>query len=102
MMLNFITFIICTAAAIYQGYLGNIGWVLVESGFALMNLPYAIKWLKLVIHLKEVKVICHNCGSILIYENWFNWVWHTPFHWFGKRKGKCSVCGEWSYMTRLK
>ena len=49
---------------------------------------------------KEVKVICPKCGNCMIYKNWFSWIWHTPFHWFGKRRAKCTSCGEVSYMPR--
>lgn len=45
MMINFIAVIICAAAAIWNGYLGNVGWVITESALALMNLPFAIVWL---------------------------------------------------------
>ena len=50
--------------------------------------------------MKEIKVICPNCGARMIYKNWFSWVWRTPFHWFGKRWTQCSHCGEYSYMRR--
>ena len=49
---------------------------------------------------KTVKVICPKCGTRMIYKNYWSWVWHTPFHWFGKRRTKCSNCGEYSYMRR--
>ena len=42
--MNFIALIICTIAAIWQGYCGNVGFCLLEVGFALLNLPYSIKW----------------------------------------------------------
>ena len=38
--------------------------------------------------MKEVKVICPKCNNIMTYNNWFDWVLHTPFHWFGKRRAK--------------
>ena len=50
--------------------------------------------------MKEVKVICPKCGNEITYKNWFSWILHTPFHWFGKRKAKCTQCGEVSYMGR--
>ena len=50
--------------------------------------------------MKEVKVICPKCGVRMTYKNWFIWILHTPFHWFGKRLTKCSGCGEYSYMRR--
>ena len=46
MFINFTMFVACTFAAIWQGVNGNLRWCLVEIAFALMNLPYAIKWLK--------------------------------------------------------
>lgn len=46
MIMNLIAFIICVAAAIYHGYLGNMGWVVIESALALLNLPFAIKWIR--------------------------------------------------------
>lgn len=52
--------------------------------------------------MKEVKVTCPKCGVLITYKNWFDWVWHTPFHWFCKRRAKCPNCGEYSYMGRLK
>ena len=50
--------------------------------------------------MKEVKVICPKCGNQMIYKNWFSWILHTPFHWFGKRRTKCTNCGKSSYMGR--
>ena len=48
--------------------------------------------------MKVVKVNCPKCGNRMTYKNWFSWVWHTPFHWFGKRRTKCTNCGEVSYI----
>lgn len=50
--------------------------------------------------MKQIKVICPKCGNHMIYKNWFSWIWHTPFHWFGKRMAKCDNCGTYSYMGR--
>ena len=50
--------------------------------------------------MKEVKVICPKCDNIMTYKNWFSWILHTPFHWFGKRRAKCTKCGKVSYMRR--
>lgn len=50
--------------------------------------------------MKEVKVLCPKCGNCMTYKNWFSWIWHTPFHWFGKRKTKCNKCGESSCIRR--
>ena len=49
-----------------------------------------------------LKVICPKCGNCMTYKNYWSWVWHTPFHWFGKRKTKCTNCGEVSYIGREK
>lgn len=50
--------------------------------------------------MNEVKVICPKCGNRVTYKNWVAWIWHTPFHWFGKRRTKCTKCGEVSYIGR--
>lgn len=52
--------------------------------------------------MKQIKLICLNCGKENFYRNWFEWVLYTPFHWFGKRKAKCPWCGKSSYMGRVK
>ena len=46
MLMNFIAFVVCAVASIYQGVNGNLGLCLVDIALALINLPYAIKWLK--------------------------------------------------------
>ena len=51
--------------------------------------------------MKEIKVKCTKCGTEYTYKNWFHWVWHCPFHWFGKRRVKC-MCGHKSYVKREK
>ena len=45
-IMNFIAFVVCAIAAIWQGINGHLGWCLVETAFALLNLPYFIKWIK--------------------------------------------------------
>lgn len=52
--------------------------------------------------MKEVIVVCPNCGAKHIYTNWFVWVLYHPFHWFGRRLIKCDGCGKKSYMKRVK
>ena len=52
--------------------------------------------------MKEVKVICPKCGNQTIYKNWFNWILHTPFHWFGKRRHTCPHCGKKSWVKKIK
>lgn len=44
-MINFIAFVICAACAVIWGFGGDIFWVVVESALALVNLPFAIRWL---------------------------------------------------------
>ena len=51
---------------------------------------------------KQIKLICPNCGKPNFYRNWFEWVLHTPFHGFGKRKTKCPWCGKSSWVKRIK
>lgn len=45
-IMNFIAFVVCAVAVIWQGINGNLGWCLVEIALALINLPYSIKWIK--------------------------------------------------------
>ena len=46
MFINVIAFIVCAVIVIWQGVNGNLGSCLVDIALALINLPYAIKWLK--------------------------------------------------------
>ena len=50
--------------------------------------------------MKEIVAVCPKCEYIMVYKNWFDWILHTPFHWFNKRKAKCTKCGEYSYMGK--
>ena len=50
--------------------------------------------------MKKVKVTCPKCGNIKIYKNYFDWILHTPFHWFGKRRIKCKNCGIKAYVKK--
>ena len=50
--------------------------------------------------MKEVKVICPKCGNEMTYKNYWSWVWHNQFHYFGKRRTKCTSCGEISWVRR--
>lgn len=52
--------------------------------------------------MKPIFLKCPKCGAINAYRNWFQWIWHCPFHWFGKRLTQCLVCGEKSYMKMEK
>lgn len=47
---------------------------------------------------KEVKVICPKCGHVTTFKNYVSWIWHAPFHWFGKRRLQCAKCGTYSYV----
>ena len=51
---------------------------------------------------KEIKTVCPKCGTQIIYKNYWDWIWHTPFHWFGRRRAKCFYCDEYSYMKKLR
>lgn len=46
LIINFIAFVVCVICGIWQIYLGNVGYFLLDIALALINLPYAIKWLK--------------------------------------------------------
>ena len=52
--------------------------------------------------MKQITVICPKCMTHIHFEDWFIWILKTPFHWFGKRKVKCPVCGAYAYMSRVK
>lgn len=45
-MLNFIAVLMCMVGAGIHGCFGNIGWIIMELILALINLPYAIQWLR--------------------------------------------------------
>ncbi len=45
-MINFLAMILCAMCAIWKGFQGNVGWCLLECGFALVNLPFGLKWIK--------------------------------------------------------
>lgn len=49
-------------------------------------------------------IVCPNCSYIFTYKNRIEWVVHTPFHWFGKRRNKCPRCGKkfYSKLTKIK
>lgn len=50
--------------------------------------------------MKTIKLQCPKCGHHFEYKNYFDWLFRTPFHWFGKRLTKCPYCKEKSYMRR--
>jgi ribosomal protein L33 len=52
--------------------------------------------------MKRIMVYCPNCKQCTIYKNWFVWILRTPFHWFGKRKFKCSNCGKSTYVQGIR
>lgn len=45
-MMNLLAMIVCAIFAIFQGFEGNVGLCLLECVFALLNLPFVIKWVK--------------------------------------------------------
>lgn len=45
MILNFIAFVICVTLGICRLLDGDLGWFMIEITLAILNLPYAIKWL---------------------------------------------------------
>lgn len=49
--------------------------------------------------MKRIALMCPKCDNVFIY-NWFVWVLHSPFHWFGKRYTKCPHCGKRSWLRR--
>ena len=52
--------------------------------------------------MKEIILICPNCYGRFSFDNWFQWLLHSPFHWFGKRRTKCPYCGKKNYMKARK
>ena len=52
--------------------------------------------------MKKVILKCPYCGERTRYKNWFDWVLHSPMHWFSRRYIKCQYCGEKSWMKREK
>ena len=44
--ITFITLVVCVVTAIWQGFNDNLVFCLVEILLVLINLPYAIKWIK--------------------------------------------------------
>ena len=51
--------------------------------------------------MKEIIVICPECGNTIKYKNWIVWILKCPFHWFGKRRIKCKNCGARTYAARV-
>ena len=50
--------------------------------------------------MEPIILTCPKCGEINTYKNWFDWVLHSPMHWFSKRYTKCQHCGIKSWMKR--
>ena len=50
--------------------------------------------------MKNIYVVCPRCGGYTVFKNYFDWILHTPFHWFGSRRTRCKDCGKPSYMKR--
>ena len=51
--------------------------------------------------MKTINLQCPKCGHHFEYKNYFDWLFRTPFHWFGKRLTKCPYCKEKSYMEKI-
>lgn len=52
--------------------------------------------------MKPIILKCPKCNKKIMYMNWFDWVLHSPMHWFGKRYTKCFMCGQYSWMKKEK
>ena len=52
--------------------------------------------------MAHTQIKCKHCGKITTYKSWFDWVLHSPMHWFGKRFTKCYLCGKRSWVRREK
>lgn len=42
-------------------------------------------------------VICPWCNHPKVYRSWFDWILHTPFHFFSKRRVICDKCNRAFY-----
>lgn len=42
---------------------------------------------------------CPKCGSRFHIDGYWNWIFHSPFHWFGKRLTRCEYCEEKSWLS---
>jgi DNA-directed RNA polymerase subunit RPC12/RpoP len=47
-------------------------------------------------------VICPHCSSRIGYKNKIEWILHTPFHFFNKRRTKCERCGTKFYAKLIR
>jgi hypothetical protein len=64
------------------------------------------------LQMKEVKVICPKCKAPRRFDNYWHWVWKTPFHWLWWDKDSkrirdyrltyCHNCGSKSWTKRIK
>ena len=50
--------------------------------------------------------VCPKCQKTFMIHGYWNWVFHAPFHWFGKRLTKCPECGKrswvrWKMITKI-
>ena len=62
--------------------------------------------------MKKVNLTCKKCEGKFHYNNYWNWVWKSPFHWLwwdkdskricDYRYTKCPYCHQKSYMKREK
>lgn len=42
-------------------------------------------------------VVCPWCNHPRVYKSWFDWMLHTPFHFFSKRRVVCNKCNRAFY-----
>ena len=52
--------------------------------------------------MKSIRVFCPKCGYRVCFRNYWAWVLHCPFHWFGKRLTKCPCCNRKQWMKPYK
>ncbi len=45
-MMQYVLMVLCLVLAIWDGFQGYVGRCLVQCGLALVNLPFALKWIK--------------------------------------------------------
>ena len=63
--------------------------ICVNGGFVLMKTRIVI--------LK-----CPKCECGFHYNNYWQWILHSPMHWFGRRYTQCPWCSKKSWMKREK
>ena len=61
-----------------------------------------IDFIEIIEMMETVYLRCPKCNKKIQYKNWFDWMLHSPMHWFSKRYTKCHCCNKWSWMKREK